>query len=287
MSAALTYFDFFSREEVEGVRLGSGDIWASAFGQGWEFVENFLWMMKSTLAGFRWSIVKRREGRQLAFTLVELLTVVAIFSILLATLIPVARRARASAHETECKSNLRQLHLAVTAYLQDHQNKFPVSYVANQSTWASDLLDGEYVPRRRVAVGDSRSEIFGCPAQRLAISHSGDKHWKLQRTYGFNYYVGRPGRNALSVRSPSQTLLLADGKREPASVSTPYNVQLIPGNFMPTPAHPDQNGRVNCLFVDGHVEGRLIGDTPDGIPEGSGGQGNPLAELRYKFWQGY
>lgn len=272
---------------MEGVRLGSRASGFGVFWQGRKLVESFLWMNKHTLTGFRWGIAKRWEGRQLAFTLVELLAVVAIFSILLTVLIPVARRARATAHETECKSNLRQLHLAVTAYLQDHRNEFPVSYVANKSTWASDLLDGEYVPRRRVAIGDSRSEIFGCPAQRLAISHGGDKHWKLQRTYGYNYYVGRPGRNALSVRSPSKTLLLADGKYEPSSVSTPYNVQLIPGSFMPTPAHPDQNGRVNCLFVDGHVEGRLIGDTPDGIPEGPGGQGNPLAELRYQFWQGY
>lgn len=221
-----------------------------------------------------------------AFTLMELLAVIVILSILFVMLPPMAKRIRASIHDTECKSNLRQLHIAVSSYLMDHQNEFPVTTVPNQSTWASDLLDGGYIPRRRVAVGDSRSEIFGCPAQRNEIANGGDKHWKLQRTYGFNYYIGRPGRKATSVKSPPHTLLLADGKRDAASISTPYNVQLIPGSIMPTPAHPDTEGKVNCLFVDGHVESRSIGDSPDGVPLGPGGAGSTLAELRYQFWQG-
>ncbi len=54
-----------------------------------------------------------------AFTLIELLTVIAIIGILAAILIPTLSAVRDSAHRTQCGSNLRQIALTCLAYETD------------------------------------------------------------------------------------------------------------------------------------------------------------------------
>lgn len=57
-----------------------------------------------------------RQTRR-AFTLVELLTVIAILSLLAALLLPAAMRARERALETACQSNLRQAGIRLLNYM--------------------------------------------------------------------------------------------------------------------------------------------------------------------------
>ncbi|HLK61457.1 MAG TPA: prepilin-type N-terminal cleavage/methylation domain-containing protein [Chthonomonadaceae bacterium] len=60
-----------------------------------------------------------------AFTLIELLIVIAIIAILAALLFPVFGAARAHARETVCLSNLRQIGQAITLYTQDYDEVYP------------------------------------------------------------------------------------------------------------------------------------------------------------------
>lgn len=75
------------------------------------------------------------------FTLIELLVVIAIIAILAALLFPVFAQARESARRTACVSNLRQIGLAVTQYLADHDGQFPAPLIpAPRTPWAAQIL---------------------------------------------------------------------------------------------------------------------------------------------------
>src|SRR5215213_1580371 len=66
-------------------------------------------------------------GKTDGFTLVELLVVIAIIGVLVAMLLPAVQYARESARSTQCKSNLKQIGLALDQYVdkQGVRGKFP------------------------------------------------------------------------------------------------------------------------------------------------------------------
>lgn len=64
-------------------------------------------------------------GFPCAFTLVELIVVVAILALLAALLLPALSKARQSPHRTACLSNLHQQGIAWRLYLDDHAGRFP------------------------------------------------------------------------------------------------------------------------------------------------------------------
>jgi len=64
-------------------------------------------------------------GDRRAFTLVEVLVVVAIIAVLASILFPVLSRARAKARQTACSSNMRQVGLALAMYADDHDGLLP------------------------------------------------------------------------------------------------------------------------------------------------------------------
>jgi prepilin-type N-terminal cleavage/methylation domain-containing protein/prepilin-type processing-associated H-X9-DG protein len=55
------------------------------------------------------------------FTLIELLVVISIIAVLLAIMMPALRKAKETTRETACKSNLRNVGLAVAMYLTSYR----------------------------------------------------------------------------------------------------------------------------------------------------------------------
>ena len=64
--------------------------------------------------------------RRRAFTLVELLVVIAMIATLAALLLPVFSKAKEAGRGTACLSNLHQIGVALQLYVQDNRNHLPV-----------------------------------------------------------------------------------------------------------------------------------------------------------------
>lgn len=112
------------------------------------------------------------------FTLIELLVVVLIIGVLAALLLPALARAKTSAKRVACVSNLRQIGLALSMYMQDHGGQFPDRRDLKSS------LPGGYKPWSSWPVSDPRTgwaahvllseipnaETWVCPSIRSSTS---------------------------------------------------------------------------------------------------------------------
>ncbi len=100
-----------------------------------------------------------------AFTLIELLVVISIIAILAAILFPVFGRARENARRSSCASNLKQIGLGLTQYLQDYDERMPNSAFGSA---ASDTNLSNYKWMDAIFPYVKSEQLFVCPSDSNA-----------------------------------------------------------------------------------------------------------------------
>jgi prepilin-type N-terminal cleavage/methylation domain-containing protein/prepilin-type processing-associated H-X9-DG protein len=149
--------------------------------------------------------------RPSAFTLIELLTVIAIIGILASILIPVVGRVRDSAKASVCLSNLRQVGLAAMVYALDNKDQLPDAGAGQDPEWARTLAAYMSVPVTQ------RASIFVCPGTTIPVEESSNPN-DVVVTYGMHAGLMPRGQRAVSlgqIERPSEVILAADMCQDP------------------------------------------------------------------------
>ncbi len=108
----------------------------------------------------------RRASCRRAFTLVEMLVVIAIVGVLAALLLPTLASARAKAKRTACLSNLRQMGIAILCYSTDNNGNIPYGPKAPPFSNPSDFYPSTGAPTSLISLQNGAPVGLGLMLQQ-------------------------------------------------------------------------------------------------------------------------
>lgn len=143
-----------------------------------------------------------------AFTVVELLVVVAVIAVLVSLLLPAMNKARRAAETVKCLSNLRQVHLGFTHYSLNNGAGIPVEFSNNGSRflWPWFLVAGHNSVGEPTSRSYLPNDVGVCPSAPKAEAELkiADKNAR-ERAYGL-FWVDRNRSATVFRNSTFQTI---------------------------------------------------------------------------------
>lgn len=208
-----------------------------------------------------------------AFSLVELLVVVAIIGVLAALLGPALARGKTAAKRTVCANNLRQLALASQMYWDDNDGRlFPYRFESDPlgaRYWFGWLARGNEGERAfDPEVGALYPYLKGRGVATCPELNYGSRFFKPKAAgaafgYGYNLHLSPPlapgGLRTTQVKSQESVVLFADAAQvntfqPPASPDNPLLEEFYYVNATEPTTHFRHRGKASAVFFDGHVD---------------------------------
>jgi len=119
-------------------------------------------------------MIARRGQRRLAFTLIEILVVVAIIALLVAILLPSLAKAREQGRQAVCGSNNRQIGIAMRIFAEEHKEYYPEMYRwfgwpiwyynPDPDTFSSPLKGNGWEEGHILKYVGKQEKVFLCPS---------------------------------------------------------------------------------------------------------------------------
>jgi len=209
-------------------------------------------------------MTKMKMKSKRAFTLIEMLVVIAIVAILAALLLPALSRGKDSAKSAACKSNLRQLGLAMTMYANEFRYYPPQ---AHRDTSINQFVTYAWPAKLLPHVSDSKG-VFRCP------SRGAEFNWPTNRSqlgydfplnidigttpfsYGYNAWSADGGVGGLGLSDTLVTRVLKPADMIAIADSDGHgDIHFFRYRGVPVDPPGDLHSRgANVVFCDGHIE---------------------------------
>ena len=183
-----------------------------------------------------------------AFSLIELLCVLAIIGLLAALLLPAVNRARGNVLRIQCVNNLRQVGIAFQVFAHDHNGAFPRAWPDSVPA-PTIYLTGPGTLLAYLNFQDLSNELVSpkplvCPTDSRQAAGS----FATLRNPNLSYFVGL---NA----TPSHPLSVLAGDRNVTNDWVlPTSLYIFGANYFLRWTHEMHHYQGNVLFADGHVE---------------------------------
>jgi prepilin-type N-terminal cleavage/methylation domain-containing protein len=248
-------------------------------------------MRRPSITPLRAQNYAHQGPRNGAFTLIELLIVVAIIAIIAGLLLPALAKAKAKARRIQCINNERQLSLTWVMYSGDNNDKLVPNgqstpggstqsplWVQGTFYYSADNLNSDLILNPRYALFAhylKSPDVYRCPSDHQTITIANKQYPKL-RSYGLNAFVGwasdspydwdtrlcaprayRVFKKTSDLVAPTPSELFIFQDTHPESICWPYFgvIMGLPGTeaFFNFPAVYHSYGGV-IGFADGHTE---------------------------------
>ena len=175
-----------------------------------------------------------KPSRAAAFTLLELLVVMAIIGVLAALLLPALSRSKESARAVACVSNLHQIGVALQLYIQENNNHLPVMRDVSTSTNPpTPVLPG---PNTVLAAQLGNAAVLDCPSDNQGL------YQQTGSSYSWNSLLNGQNADHLQVLGlnfkPNEIPLMYD--------KASFHIARGPAKG------------VNYLYGDSHIQNLLV-----------------------------